>query len=143
MGTRADFYVGRGLEARWLGSIAWDGSPETVLTDREGAIGKAKTADEFERAVTAELASRDDATLPAMGWPWPWENSNTTDFSYAFDGGQVFTGCFGDEWTTVAETLDPERERRDGKTCVFPDMSARQAVTLGRRSGVIIVEPKP
>ena len=27
MGTRADFYIGRGAEAEWLGSIAWDGYP--------------------------------------------------------------------------------------------------------------------
>jgi hypothetical protein len=27
MGTRADFYVGRGETAEWLGSIAWDGNP--------------------------------------------------------------------------------------------------------------------
>jgi len=27
MGTRADFYVGRGEQAEWLGSIAWDGYP--------------------------------------------------------------------------------------------------------------------
>jgi hypothetical protein len=25
MGTRADFYVGRGPEAEWLGSVAYDG----------------------------------------------------------------------------------------------------------------------
>jgi len=25
MGTRADFYVGMGKDAEWLGSVAWDG----------------------------------------------------------------------------------------------------------------------
>jgi len=27
MGTRADFYVGRGETAEWVGSVAWDGYP--------------------------------------------------------------------------------------------------------------------
>ena len=25
MGSRADFYIGEGTEAEWLGSVAWDG----------------------------------------------------------------------------------------------------------------------
>ncbi len=28
MGTRADFYVGLGEQAEWLGSVAWDGNPD-------------------------------------------------------------------------------------------------------------------
>ncbi len=32
MGTRADFYTGRGQTAQWLGSIAWGGYP--VGTER-------------------------------------------------------------------------------------------------------------
>jgi hypothetical protein len=31
MGTRADFYIGRGTEAEWLGSVAWDGYPGGVI----------------------------------------------------------------------------------------------------------------
>lgn len=30
MGTRADFYVGTGANAEWLGSIAYDGHPDTI-----------------------------------------------------------------------------------------------------------------
>lgn len=33
MGTRADFYVGRGPEAEYLGSIAWDGHPEGMPSE--------------------------------------------------------------------------------------------------------------
>jgi hypothetical protein len=36
MGTRADFYIGRGESAEWVGSVAWDGQPsgmpEPLLT---------------------------------------------------------------------------------------------------------------
>ena len=27
MGTRADLYIGRGTDAEWIGSVAWDGYP--------------------------------------------------------------------------------------------------------------------
>lgn len=91
MGTRADFYVGRGLEAEYLGSIAWDGYPY----DRHPGgvpllVTRAKSESKYREAVTAFLAGREDATKPAQGWPWPWENSSTTDYAYAFDKGRVF-----------------------------------------------------
>lgn len=31
MGTIADFYVGRGPKAEWIGSIAWDGYPDGIV----------------------------------------------------------------------------------------------------------------
>lgn len=144
MGTRADFYIGRGEAAEWLGSIAWDGYPSGIAGHVHGtASGDTKrspiltaTSDsDFRAAVAKELARREDGTTPDHGWPWPWENSRTTDFAYAFDGGAVWASCFGGAW------FDPVTdEPGDGDpVAVFPDMSSRQAVTLGKRSGVIVV----
>lgn len=33
MGTRADFYVGRGKDAEWIGSVAFDGYPDGFERD--------------------------------------------------------------------------------------------------------------
>lgn len=48
MGTRADFYVGRGEQAQWLGSIGWNGYPEginkEVLIARDEGIFRAAVA---------------------------------------------------------------------------------------------------
>ena len=141
MGTRADFYVGRGLEAEWIGSIAWDGYPdgvpEPVLTST--------SEQDFRERVEAILAEKRSATRPEMGWPWPWEDSNTTDYAYAWDGG-VFICGFGRGWKTPGEYRDAvdsdaglrEDEPEAGDRCVFPDMSARMSVTLGPRSGVLV-----
>ena len=136
MGTRADFYVGRGKDARWLGSHAYDGHPESVLA---GPIGDSRSPEDFERAVAAHLAVLDDATVPEQGWPWPWKDSHTTDYAYAFDG-EVFCCRFGREWMTVAEALDQDREGVIGdlKDTTFPDMTDRQKVTYGPRSGVLV-----
>jgi hypothetical protein len=143
MGTRADVYLGRGEQAEWLGSIAWDGDPDGVQAAHRtyGEHGRAmlRATDEkaFREAVKAFLAAReDDATLPEMGWPWPWENSRTTDFAYAFDGGKVWASCFGYAWF---DPLLPMPESDGPKSAVFPDMTHRQKVTMGPRSGLIVL----
>jgi hypothetical protein len=134
MGTRADFYIGSGPTAEWLGSVAWDGYEWDE--DKDTAIAKASTPDEFRAAVTAELANRRDATLPADGWPWPWENSHTTDYAYMLVDGAVKAYSFGRE-CFINE--DGERDKDEAKTADFPDMTALKNVTFGARSGVIVV----
>lgn len=140
MGTRADFYVGRGVEAEWLGSIAFDGYPGGL----EPNVLTADTEERYRKAVASLLADCDHATLPADGWPWPWEDSGTTDFAYAFDGAKVWASCFGGRWLQ-APNYDEERERLgEGyddlpEEAAFPNMKARQNVTLGRRSGILII----
>lgn len=138
MGTRADFYIGRGKDAEWLGSVAWDGYPEGF--ERDGLMN-ATTAEQFRAAVSAELNSRDDATLPDQGWPWPWSDSNTTDFAYAYDGGNVHASCFGGNW------FDPNADRDENDDYVkslvptdFPDMKDRANPTMGARSGVMVIQ---
>lgn len=138
MGTRADFYVGRGLEAEWLGSIAWDGYPSGI----DDVVLTAAT-EELYRETVAAFLGREDGTLPEMGWPWPWDDSNTTDYSYAFDDGCVWGSSFGAPWFQI--TLDDDRygqpydDSETGAKPEFPDMKSRQNVNYGARSGVIIV----
>ncbi|ALS64908.1 hypothetical protein [Pandoraea apista] len=137
MGTRADFYVGRGVTAEWLGSVAWDGYPDGF--DRPGLLD-ATTEAQYRAAVSEELASREDATLPEAGWPWPWDNSATTDYAYAFDGERVYSSCFGRAWHDLATAIEDESDEDDASLrAVFPDMSARKNVAFGSKSGVIVV----
>ena len=154
MTTRTDFYVGRDPKTmEWLGSIAMDGYPEgcpailLTLTDE----------DEYHSKVQKILSDLDHATWPSQGWPWPWKDSHGSSFAYAFDNGVVwFTEFvrdynFGKRWITYEtyqdETLwtDDEYEEReliDLSNCeeaYFPDMSENANVTLGERSGLIIL----
>lgn len=116
MGTRADFYIGTGPQAEWLGSVAFDGYQ--WAEDHDEPIWSAKTETDFRAAVTAELSNRNDATTPDLGWPWPWDNSGTTDYAYYFSDGRV--SC----------------EARDD----WPDMSAIKKVAMGGpRDSIIIV----
>jgi len=134
MGTRADFYIGRGAGAEWIGSIAWDGYPNGI----EDAVLAAKTESEFRAAVAEHLSARDDFTPPEMGWPWPWDNSQTTDYAYAFEGGKVWASPFGHDWFD-ASGVEPSDDGWRQKTATFPDMSDRKAMTLGARSGLIVI----
>ena len=132
MGTRADFYIGRGPQAEWLGSIAWDGYPNGIPT----GVLSATDGTGFRKSVAALLVERKDGTTPQMGWPWLWDDSSTTDYAYAFDGGQVYASNFGCSWWHATEE---EPEDGDVKDAVFPDMSIRKAVTFGNRSGVMFI----
>lgn len=154
MGTRADFYVGRGLSAEWLGSIAWDGYPDGIPDQIRRATDEAV----FRAEVAAFLQREESATKPEDGWPWPWEDSRTTDYAYAFDSGEVFASCFGHPWFNAArgEPPEPPEPGDDDDSLVvgelltagthpavakveFPDMSARRRVTFGKRSGLIVI----
>lgn len=129
MGTRADFYIGRGENAEWLGSIAWDGDPwptpsnpewreytllspveqveamergdrptAYVIPDGEHPLLAATTVDEARAAMHWVIDGRDDGTPAASGWPWPWEDSQTTDYAYAYEDGEVYVSNYGSAW---------------------------------------------
>lgn len=142
MGTRADFYAGRGSAAEWLGSIAFDGL-WIDEDDRGGpAVLGATTESEYRAACVAFLARREDATLPEQGWPWPWNDSGTTDCAYAFDSGKVWCSR-GAYWYDPRVPRDGEGEvlasAKDSTPVVWPDMSDRKRVTYGPRSGIILL----
>ena len=133
MGTRADFYMGKNETAEWLGSIAWDGYREGI----PDPILKATDETVFRDLVTAFIAAREDGTKPEQGWPWPWDDSGTTDCSYWFDNGEVWQAHWRGPYIRVSE---PETDDEPtGEPVSFPNMSSRKNVTLGKRSGVIIV----
>lgn len=122
MGTRADFYIGSGSKAEWLGSVGWDGYEWEE--DSDCALMKATTADEFRAAVGGIATEREDFTAPKRGWPWPWPDSSTTDRAYMLIDGSVWVYHFGKRGAALAD---------------FPDMRARQNVTLGAGSGLIVL----
>ncbi len=159
MGTRADFYVGRGPNARWVGSIAWDGHPGSITPHSEeteilpvigkqhkeghwpkgGHLFQSKTEKDFLSRLERFFQFRTDVTLPERGWPWPWENSNTTDYAYAFDGGKVYGTCFGHGWW-LATKPEPDGEGDAPKISDWPDMSKLKNVAFGGpRSGLIVI----
>ena len=134
MGTRGDFYVGRGKSAEWLGSVALDAYPHGI----DAAIRLAESEGDYRSAVAFFLRKTESATRPEQGWPWPWDDSRTTDYAYAFDAGHVYGSCFGHAWFP-ADGPEPEEPEEEGTEETFPDMSSIKNVALGKRSGLLII----
>ena len=136
MGTRADFYVGKHETAEWIGSIAWDGYRAGI----DNAVLSAVTEESFRAAITRFFTKREDATLPDQGWPWPWDTSATTDRSYWFFDEKVHEVRWGGCYVPVSVPNDDfEDAEEQGEPVQFPDMSDQACVTLGSRSGLIIL----
>ena len=143
MGTRADFYIGIGPAAEWLGSVTYDGHPEYN--------GKGPLAADSEEAFRLAVATLLDdpkilSTSPSEGWPWPWEDSRTTDYAYAWtaDRGAVLS-VFGRPWVTLSELsargdayYEDEVKLRDDEVV---DMRSRKMDRDGvlAKSGLIIL----
>jgi len=154
MGTRADYYIGRGPDAIWLGSTAYDGYPDGIFAHQPGHISLKLISDDlsWSTAVETFLEGRDDSTLPERGWPWPWDDSATTDWAYAYDDGKVWASYFGTEWfevdaddpranKPVEDEDDPwdEEAHQASKTAVFPNMKDRKNVRYDKGSGAIFI----
>lgn len=146
MGTRVDYYVGRGPEMQWIGSYCWDGYPSELANKQMPGgpeIRCAQTEAEFRTAVDQIRARgpEDDFTLPDKGWPWPWGTSETTDYAYAFDGDRVYMSNFGSAWSEAAQL---KKDEPAPKGAVFPVMrtdKARPAGSPGSGNMLIIGGP--
>jgi hypothetical protein len=108
----ADFYLGTGPDARWLGSLAEIGGPDQVsrLDARAGHCGttgvlSALDPDTYETAVAALLDHRDTETafvaVPSLGedlgWPWLAATSGGW-YAYAFTDHGVRASVRGGPW---------------------------------------------
>jgi hypothetical protein len=152
--TRADFYVGEGPDADWLGSIAFDGYAAAVDMDAP-RIFAASTEAEYRNAVSQFLVERDDATMPEEGWPWPWETSGATCCAYTWMDGHVWGSSMGRPWFLIQDDLDcygeprdpsdepemdPDREKKIVRGApVFPNMRDRTHVRWDRGPGLTVV----
>ena len=163
MGTRADFYVGKDEKAEWVGSTAWDGYREGIqLTGKnKGFLGipesrtfpkgkhlfDATTEEEFRDRLAQYFANREDVTLPKDGWPWPWDDSGTSDCSYWFFDGKVWDAQRNrsfDVYALATKALPEDDDEREAvldkrEPIRYPNMKSKQNVTLGNRSGLIVV----
>jgi len=143
-GKRADFYVGKGAEAEWIGSIALDGYRDGI----DDQILQCTSPEAFRHAVKSFLGERDHATTPEQGWPWPWNTSATTDCSYWHFGGKTwesisghFVDCYApcDQPELDEEEPDYEEQIAALERINYPDMETKKNVTMGPRSGLIVI----
>lgn len=78
---KADFYVGTGRGADWIGSVRKNGDvyhipPELLL--QINSVMFEELAIDFIKATDGIVANH------ICEWPWEWTDSRMTDFSYLF-----------------------------------------------------------
>ncbi|GAB2790536.1 hypothetical protein [Amycolatopsis magusensis] len=106
--TTHDFYLGRGPDAEWLGSVHLGSGASSGIED----ITRARSAGGFAVLVdfflhTAEVEQAGEVTHRGDEWPWPWPTSHGTDYVHAFDTGAVFTARRTERWSARAGEYFP------------------------------------
>lgn len=128
MSTRADFYVKRGDEMEWCGSIQWSGNETAVPASVTQAVSEL----DFKEALESMFKNRSDAVKPPERWPWIWESSKLTDFAYIMreDKGGVFISRFNKPAYTIYQYRDyvklSKKAKKEGRGIVpFDDFMAK------------------
>jgi hypothetical protein len=140
MDTRADFYIRKEGQMKWLGSQGWDGYPDGI----ENKVLSAADEGEFESVVNEYLSRRNDATFTKDGWPWPWNDSCTTDYAYIFENGKVLSSCFGGPLFDPLKLIEGDGDSDTVETKslpvgYFPDMKDIKNIAYDNRSGAIFI----
>jgi len=141
MGTRADFYIRKNNQMKWLGSKGYDGYPDGI----DGKVLAATEEVDYETKVVVFLKEENDATFPEQGWPWPWNDSCTTDYAYIFENNKVLASCFGGPLFDPQQS-DEERESENSNVLpagYFPDMKDKQNIAYDNRSGALFISIRP
>ncbi|MCP3800712.1 hypothetical protein NLX83_15700 [Allokutzneria sp. A3M-2-11 16] len=104
----ADFYIGRGHDARWIGSLEGVASPRALAETEYGSdVLGCQTASDFDawaRQVMDDSGcpSTPSDQRPNRGWPWPYSSSRPTQWTYAFDHGAVWVLAHtSDAWRRI------------------------------------------
>ena len=137
MGTRGDYYIGIDSGAEYLGSVGYDAFPEDQPKSFHGKV----TQEGFLAAVKSLLeGSSSGSKREIHGWPWPWKDSGTTDYAYAWHEGAVWVNSYGEGWYPLGAVIE-SKGYPDLKPLPtdFPNMKSLQQVTLGPRSGLLVV----
>lgn len=142
MGTRCDFYLGRGLQAKYLGSVGHD-----AFADEMAVVFADITTEEQFTERLKEVFSQYGEIAAHHGWPWPWPSSVLTDTVVAFDEGRAWLRVKrdGESRWAPASNLDDVSDMR----CEFANMLEQEQSTAGgrlrialRRAGILAQSPE-
>ena len=96
MNENADFYVGMGDHADWVGSVSKGGSIYNVPTDLLIQVNRVmfeEIAIEYIKHCNGVVANH------VCEWPWSWSDSRMTTYSYIFypEHEKVYLSIEGDD----------------------------------------------
>lgn len=120
MSTRTDFYIGRGLKAKWIGSCQDGFTPFECERSEILAICNSSTEAQFVKNVTTMIDNPiHSGTTPEKGWMWDYPTSAGSDYIYVFSYKNVRCSNRGSVLFNPFKTLlhDPKVQLE------WPDMS--------------------
>jgi hypothetical protein len=115
MATKADFYVGDGASAVWIGSIAGNGTPNCI----PGRLLASPFAATWKKYAEKFISEHKSGRLPKDGWPWEHNTSACTDYVYSFVDNEVKVAVLGLGWMNPFNDLHKE----NCAVLTFPNMS--------------------
>lgn len=127
----ADFYLGRGPSAEYLGSLPTAGAPEDMqVWERfQSLTDENYTAQDFREEVDDLRGETIKITEGPASWPWRYASSLDTPWAYVFDAGTVYVYRYGVEMAAIrcnytrpgpAGTREPRRPQ--SHTSPFPTL---------------------
>jgi hypothetical protein len=126
--TTADFYLGRGASAIWIGSVGAYGKPETLPR----GVVSAGSQEAFRGAVKRMVHSVSQGVSPEIGWPWR-RNSLQTDYVYAWDEERIFVSVAGEPWRCLRTWESSSDEKPTYPHLPFSWTAAEKASGTGSR----------
>jgi hypothetical protein len=125
----ADFYLGRGGQARYLGTLARAGAPEDIeIWERFQSLDDEPVTDDAFRHEVEQLAE-------FTTWPWLHHHDSVdTPWAYMFDRGTLYVYRYGVEMARIVANytvptsrgIEPRQPRQANRN-QFPIVAPRQA----------------
>jgi hypothetical protein len=102
----ADFYLGRGGQARYLGTLSDNGAPEDIeIWERFQSLDDEPVTDDAFRYQVEQLAE-------FTTWPWTHHrDSADTPWAYMFDRGSLYVYRYGVEMARIVANYTVPRAR--------------------------------
>lgn len=129
----ADFYLGRGPNAQYLGSVVTAGAPEDIeLWERFQSLNDENYTEGDYVDEVRDLRHATHDTPPA--WPWSYPSSDESPWAYVFDAGTVYIYRYGVEMAAVRcnytrngpnGTREPRRPQ--SATPTFPRLGTQES----------------
>lgn len=119
--SKADFYIGRGKNMKWIGSCI-DGFPPCENGRSEiTAICSSKKEKDFIKRVNEMLENKvHEGAKPEDGWPWAYNDSIKTNYIYVFSYNNVKCSCYGSILFNPFKAIKYDKSR----LLEWPDMEA-------------------
>lgn len=120
MSSKADFYIGMGPSAEWLGSVHRCGELWALSTNI--LIQSSRVM--YEELVTEYIElCKGIVAEHVCQWPWPWDDSRMTEYTYIFlpTRNKVYMSVMGEMLVDPIRLLKGEDLQTANSMLGYPD----------------------